>query len=203
MRKKSIRGVGKYQIEKAEKSIEVILKILSDEKEHRYKDLKKETKLNDPTLSKYLKRLVKLKVVKKRVDLQSGKYPYPVYYEAEPELVTYSEAKISTKEFSEQIEPMLLETKNPIFILNNIELRSKMIFLTTLSQIKKDKNITDSKLDFLLELFVWEPYKFLTWKLVEAFRKHKDDIPFEFDSEILIEKLSELKELLDKMDKEG
>ena len=70
------RGVGKYQIEQSNKALLSIIKAIS-KKEKRHKDIKKETGLNDPTLSKYLKPLLKMKLVKKRVDLESGKYPYP------------------------------------------------------------------------------------------------------------------------------
>jgi len=106
------RGMGKYQREKSNQAFLSIIKAIS-KKEKRHMDIKKETGLNDPTLSKYLKPLLKLKLVKKRVDIESGKYPYPAYYKAEPELLTWVDAQVSTEELSKQIEPVLLETKNP------------------------------------------------------------------------------------------
>jgi len=87
MMKKS-NGVGKYQIEKAEKSLSPILKILSDGKKHRYKEIKGITGLNDPTMTKYLKRLSELKIIEKTVDIESGVYPHPVNYRTAPAFAT-------------------------------------------------------------------------------------------------------------------
>lgn len=190
-------------IEKASKAIMSILKVLSDEEWHQWSELLDKTKVSSATLKKYLPRLKEFKLIQKRVELESGKYPYPAYYRAEPELVTYTEALVSTEELSQQIEPVLLETKNPLFVLNMIESMNKTCLLIALGQLKKDKNVPESKLRFLLELWVWEPYRVLTWKLIESSKKHIDELPFEFDSERLLEKLNEIEKRIDEIDKEG
>jgi len=73
------KGIGRYQKDLAWDSEKQILNVLSDGKWHRYQEIKEATKLSTATLSKHLKRLEK-GLVEKRVDLQSGEYPYPAYY---------------------------------------------------------------------------------------------------------------------------
>ena len=192
-------------MEKADKAFLAVLEVLSgreegieyepklEGKEYRYKELKKKTGLNDPTLAKYLKPLLKMKLVSKRVDLESGKYPYPVYYRAEPEFLTWIDAQISMLELSEQIEGLLLETKNPLFVLKLIDLSCQGHLEFMFSKLKEDKNVPEHKLRFLLDLFVWEPYRVLTWKLIEATKRHIDEIPIKVISdEELLRKLEQL-----------
>ena len=73
------KGIGRYQKDLSWDSEKQILNVLSDGKWHRYQEIKEATKLSTATLSKHLKRLEK-GLVEKRIDLQSGEYPYPVYY---------------------------------------------------------------------------------------------------------------------------
>ena len=74
------RGVGEYQINKAKNSIEQILIALSSGQWVQYKEIVDETGLSTATVSKFLKVLEKKKYITKKVDLESGKYPYPVFY---------------------------------------------------------------------------------------------------------------------------
>jgi len=73
------RGIGSYQIGKAHTAKKTILNVLNNGEWYRYGELKKKTKLSTATLSKHLKELEK-GTVEKKIDLQSGEYPYPVYY---------------------------------------------------------------------------------------------------------------------------
>lgn len=79
------KGVGDYQIRKAQTSEKQILEILSDGEWHRYQEIQKITRLSTATLSKHLKRLEK-SLIEKRLDLETGTYPYPVYYRLRPEV---------------------------------------------------------------------------------------------------------------------
>jgi len=72
-------GVGEYQLKKLEKSEKAILEVLKDGKWHRHQEIKEKTRLSTATLSKTLKRLEK-GLIEKKIDLESGEYPYPVYY---------------------------------------------------------------------------------------------------------------------------
>jgi len=87
----------------------------------------------------------------------------------------------------------LLETKNPFFVLKLINIACQFALELTFSDLKKDRNVPEHKLRFLLDLFVWEPYRVLTWKLIEATRKHIDEIPLKVISdEDLLRKLEQL-----------
>ena len=205
------RGKGKYHTEKADKAFLAIMKVLSgreegmeykpklEGKEYRYKELKKKTGLNDPTLAKYLKPLINLKLVSKRVDLESGKYPYPAYYRAEPEFLTWIDAQISTKELSEQIEGVLLETKSPMFVLELINLQNYVSTSFTLQKLKEDKDIPEHKLGFLLELFAWEPFQVLTWNLIKACKKNIDVIDIDQIQIHQLEQIAHLKKSIDRI----
>ena len=72
---KKTKGIGKYQIEKAQKSIMAILRVISDEKPHQYSELKEKTELNSPTLTKHLKRLTEMKILRKKLTLKAENIP--------------------------------------------------------------------------------------------------------------------------------
>ena len=78
-------GKGIRQINDALEKRQQILSILSDGQWHRHKEILEKTKLSPTTLSKHLKELEK-GIVEKRIDIESGEYPYPVYYRLKPEL---------------------------------------------------------------------------------------------------------------------
>jgi DNA-binding Lrp family transcriptional regulator len=77
------KGTGEYQIKKAKASKKEILKVLGDGKWHRYNEIKEATGLSSATLSKHLEELTK-GIVEKKLDLESGEYPYPVLYRLKP-----------------------------------------------------------------------------------------------------------------------
>jgi DNA-binding transcriptional ArsR family regulator len=77
------KGVGSYQIGKAQKSEREILKALQDGKWHRYQELVQLAKLSQPTLSKHLKKLER-GVVERKLDASGSEYPYPVFYRIRP-----------------------------------------------------------------------------------------------------------------------
>lgn len=73
------RGEGSDQIRKAATSEKKILEALVDGGWHRYREIKQQTELSSATISKHLKRLEK-GIIERKLDLESGEYPYPVYY---------------------------------------------------------------------------------------------------------------------------
>jgi len=76
-------GKGIWQENEAREKRKLILNVLSDGKWHRHKEILEKTGLSPTTLSKHLKELEK-SIVEKRIDIQSGEYPYPVYYRLKP-----------------------------------------------------------------------------------------------------------------------
>jgi DNA-binding transcriptional ArsR family regulator len=73
------KGLGDWQLQKMEAAVLSVLRYLGDNKWHRYQELLEKTKLSSATLSKHLKTLEK-GVVEKKIDAESGLYPYPVSY---------------------------------------------------------------------------------------------------------------------------
>ncbi|MCD6263955.1 winged helix-turn-helix transcriptional regulator [Candidatus Bathyarchaeota archaeon] len=57
-----------------------ILEVLKDGEWLRYKEIVNKTGLSQVTVSKYLKILEKEGKIEKKIDIESGEYPYPVYY---------------------------------------------------------------------------------------------------------------------------
>ena len=167
-----------------------ILKVLSDEEWHKYGELLEKTKISSRTLTKRLDDLQDRKLIQKEEREPRKRYP-SAYYKAEPELVTATKATILTEELSEDIEPALIEIKNPMVILELINLQNSLSLTSNLIEELKGNNISESKLYFLLELFVWEPYKALTWKLIEAIKKNRDIIDIEQIEKYQLEKTLE------------
>ena len=83
--------MGEYQVKRAEFSKSKILRILEDGEWHRYSEIKKAAGVSTATLSKHLEELVKSGVIIKKIDLESGEYPYPVLYRINP-LLKYETA---------------------------------------------------------------------------------------------------------------
>lgn len=178
------KGLGKYQIEQEEKALKSILNILSDEKEHRNKEIKKKTGLNDATLSKHLKKLDKMNAIKRRLDDKSRKYPPPVYYKINPMMKAAMEVLSTTEQEKHNIEQIILDSKKTLLdVLDQLSIKINDNILLTLKLIKENKDISPESLDLILALFVWQPYKVLTSFLIEKSKKIIDRI----DVESLIE----------------
>jgi DNA-binding HxlR family transcriptional regulator len=79
------RGVGSYQINRAKKSASLILNVLKDGKWHRFSEILKATGLSTATLSKHLK-MLEGKLIQKKIDIESGEKPIPIYYRLNPNL---------------------------------------------------------------------------------------------------------------------
>lgn len=139
-------------------------------------ELKERTKLSSRTLAKHLDKMTHLQSIEKKIDVESGNYPYPVYYKAEPELVTYIKANISRQEIANQLEPALNESKDPLVLLDAIHEISQAYFIELLTRIQENKNITNEEINFFGECFLWTNYKQYTSKLIEASRKITGDV---------------------------
>jgi hypothetical protein len=139
-------------------------------------ELKEKTKLSSRTLVKHLNQMVKLRVIEKKTDVESGKYPHPVLYKAEPELTTYIKASLSREETANLLEPALNETKDPLILLEAIHVSSQLYFIELLTQIQQNKIVTNEEINFFAECFLWANYKQYTSKLIEASRKIINDL---------------------------
>jgi len=173
---KKTRGIGDHQLSLSSKARWLIVKVLSDGQMHQNKELKEKTELSSRTLNKHLGQLQAQKLIQRIEDDKSGKYPHPVYYKAEPDLLTYSSARIMTDEVIQDIEPALRECKDPLFLLDAFHAGNSEFLLSILSQLKGMEDIFDYDWDWRLELFVWQPYRAFTRKLVLATKKIMLDI---------------------------
>jgi DNA-binding HxlR family transcriptional regulator len=79
------KGVGEYQTRKENISKKEILKVLEDGKWHRFSEILKATGLSTATLSKHLK-MLEGKLIQKKIDIESGEKPIPIYYRLNPKL---------------------------------------------------------------------------------------------------------------------
>jgi hypothetical protein len=194
MNEKKTRGIGRHQTDKEWKSLMSILKAVSNGEEHRYKDIKKATGLSDPTLTKFLNRFIELKLMNKKWDTST--YPHAAYYKAKPDLMMYSKTQVRTEELSELVESKLSESKDPLLILEWINITIYIRMVDVLKQFKTNKSLLEPKLNFLMDVFVWEPFKVLTWKLMESTGKIIDKIDFEQLEKKQSERLEKIEELI-------
>lgn len=178
------KGVGKYQIDNEAKILKSILDVLSDEKEHRNKEIKKETGLNDVTLTKYLKKLKEMKLIERNIDRKSDTYPIPVYYKINPMMKAVLEVISTTEQEKHEIEKILLNPKKtPLDVLDQISIKNNELVLLALKLYKENKNVSPNLLNLMLSLYVWQPYARLTSFLIEESKKIINKI----DVESLIE----------------
>jgi DNA-binding transcriptional ArsR family regulator len=162
-------GIGRYQKDLAWDSEKQILNVLSDGKWHRYQEIQQAARLSSRTLSKHLKRLEK-GLVEKHIDLQSGEYPYPVYYRIKESI--YSRMDTQWRAFLfEQI------TKQPEFWLKQpetfIEFLNQMVGLQILINLhyyftwEKNEAMLQQSNEFLAFSLYQECVDYLKAKLEE------------------------------------
>jgi len=178
-------------------SAKAILKVLSDEKWHKYGELLKKTKLSSRTLTKRLNSMLERKLIQK----ERREYP-SAYFKAEPEAIDLINATLSQEELLSGMEGALMEMKNPTFILELINLYNTLSISYDLIGILEGKNISEDRLYFLLEIWVWEPFRELSWKLVEVSKKHKGIIDVEKIKKYQLEKTLEFGKRMMKLAKE-
>ena len=174
--RKQNKGMGDYQIEKAEKAKWAILEALADGDWHQNKDIREKTELSSRTLDKHLKRLVKIPVVERKEDVESGKYPVPVLYRIISPFDTYVKTKLSRELFADHIEEMLDEAKDPLLILDAIHGLSQAGFVQLLEEIQDGDEITNNELYFFGECFLWGYYKIVIARLMGESRKMKNEL---------------------------
>jgi len=170
------RGMGKRQATQAQESSLRIAKFLSDKKPHQFKEIKKETKLSPPTLSKRLKELVEVRLVNKKVDTKSGRYPYPVYYTATEELSDFAKTAMFIDEASARIEEAISADKQPLLLLDGLHMANTANMVMILRELKKDKSRLRPDMIFNWELWTLEPYRALSLKIIEASAKEINEI---------------------------
>jgi len=139
-------------------------------------ELKEKTQLSSRTLAKHLSQMTNLRYVEKKTDVESGKYPYPVFYKVDPDVNSSIKTNIVREEIANGLEPALNESKDPLFLLDGIHANSQLYFIDLLRRIQQDKNATNEDIYFWAEYFLWSAYKQYTYKLIQASRKIINDL---------------------------
>jgi DNA-binding transcriptional ArsR family regulator len=152
-----------------------IFKALSDKQWHRNMELKATTKLSSRTLAKHLDKMVEQKMIEKKTDIESGKYPHPVLYKALPGTIDYIRFSMFREEFSKNIDAILKETKDPLLILDTIHNWYQLIFLKILEGMQ-EKKMTFEERDWHEEVILFPIYRDCTFALIEATAKIIDEI---------------------------
>lgn len=196
------KGIGEHQLEKEKTAKSLILNLLSDGRWHRYTEIQQTTNLSTATLSKHLKNLEKEKVIEKKIDLESGDYPYPVYYRLPLSLDKIIKA-YSMGASIETLRKTIIEylkekgesekIKDAELFLNILEVLGREDSLTLLDMIDisdgvpKLKKIplsliqkTDKLIEILNVIMQYEPYRSMLEpelekleKILELYRKTK------------------------------
>ena len=100
------RGLGLVQIERSNDSQSSILNTISDGEWHRYNEIVVKSGLSTATVSKHLKKMEN-GLIEKQIDIESGKYPYPVSYRVKTELAGYLPTKEDQKELPETMSSII------------------------------------------------------------------------------------------------
>jgi DNA-binding HxlR family transcriptional regulator len=149
-----------------------ILMALIDGQWHRIMDLKKETKLSPRTLYKHLNELEKeLHWIERKEDTESGEYPHPVLYKANPTTIKHTKFVMSIHEYAEKIETKLKETRDPSLMLDDFHMLNKLTFTLILMAIQSNKYMTWKQIDYMTRLFLFSPYEIYTQNLITAITK--------------------------------
>ena len=78
------KGLGTWQFNRSKEASQAIVQLLMDGEWHRYQELREQSGMSSATLSKHLKELEK-GIVEKDIRLNTGEYPYPVFYRIKKE----------------------------------------------------------------------------------------------------------------------
>jgi hypothetical protein len=168
-----------------------IFKVLFDKEWHQTIDLKATTKLSSATLAKHLKQMTKTGIIERKEDAESRKYPIPVFYKASKELIEYLLSCEIRDEFSKSIDQMVSETKDPIYILEMIDLHNQFWFMQILKERQERKNMKAYEIAWLEKIFLFESYEIMISRLIEATDKIIDQIDFD---QLLLVQAARMKE---------
>jgi DNA-binding HxlR family transcriptional regulator len=145
---------------------------LVDGQWHRIMELKEEIKLSPRTLYKHLNELEKeLHWIERKEDTESGEYPHPVLYKANPTTIKHTKFVMSIHEYAEKIETKLKETRDPLLMLDDFHMLNKLIFTLTVMAIQSKKYLTWKQIDYMTSFFLLSPYEIYTQNLITAVTK--------------------------------
>lgn len=170
--KKQEETTRQWQEEKKREARKKIMGILLNGKPHRYGEIIGKTKLSKATLSKHLKEMEKEGKITKHIDVESGKYPYPVYYELSEQEDALAKVYQMINKQVERFKSDLSVTKEPkryLALMNkyrNLALSGilKMVREKQADLSKRDYTDQDvaegrEMLNLFIDLVLLEPFK--------------------------------------------
>ena len=169
MKKTKIKGMGKIQTTTKLENRKNILKVLIDNQWHSYKEIREKANISNVTLSEHLRELKPL--IDKKKDVSSNRLS--ALYKIKPLFALILSKEIITEVAWKEMEEQFLKgqdfksgLKSVLESINAITNK----FLTATLYILANKDFRDDSevIYLLLETFVWDSYKTLTWKFVEA-----------------------------------
>jgi hypothetical protein len=193
MKEQPNNGMGVYQRREANKARQLLYAAMEDGEWHRCIELKKITKLSSRTLAKHIEELVKLKLMERKEDRESGEYPIPVFYKLDSTFINdFIKQNSMRKVFSDNIGEMIDETKDPLMIYDMVNAFCQVFFIQILKEIQNNKKIDNEELEYLEEMFLWYNFRYFTSALISASFKIIDKIDV---NQLLLEQVIRQKEI--------
>jgi len=163
------KGMGRIQTTTRLKNRKNILRVLIDNQWHSYKEIGKKADISNVTLSDHLKELKPL--LDKKKDATSKRLS--ALYKIKPLFALILSKEIITEIAWKEMEDQLLKgqdfesgLKSVLESINQItnEFLTASLYILANEDFREDSEV----IYLVLETFVWETYKALTWKFVEA-----------------------------------
>jgi DNA-binding HxlR family transcriptional regulator len=176
MQRKKNEGIRQWQKDKSYEAEMKIMKIILDGEPHQYGELREKTKLSKATLSKHLKQMESDNRIIRHMDMESGKYPYPVYYEIkgkqsklEKELSKFEQ---SAMERVEKAKNEFLKTQEPetFFKYMNYDLNYGVASITDFSHQMQQEGLVKNlnlKVKLFMDLLVAEFREYI-WTFIQT-----------------------------------
>jgi DNA-binding transcriptional ArsR family regulator len=184
--------MGNWQTEQKNANRLKVIGVLSDGQQHQFGEILEKTKLSRPILTIHLKELLRKGLVEKK---EGEKDSRTTFYKATPTLMSGVYQTMLTAASCSDIKREFSKTRDLSKALEMVDGSSDMNLLTAFANFKT-QNLDFSDRDVVrsyLDIFVWEPYKILTWNLVETSREFINDIDLEKTMRDLIHSVRSIK----------
>jgi hypothetical protein len=146
-----------------------ILKVLTDNQWHSYKEIYEKADISNVTLSEHLKELKPL--LDKRKDASTNRRSRQ--YKIKPLFALILANGLVIDVAGKEIKQQIQSEKDFALALKSINGITDSLLTATLYILANENYRDDSEvIKLVLETFVWESYKSLTWKFVEAVREY-------------------------------
>jgi transcriptional antiterminator len=148
---------------------QLILRALIDNQWHNYKEIREKVSVTNKTLSEHLTELKPL--LDKRKNASSNRLS--AQYKIKPLYALILASELVTEIGWKEIREQFLKENDFKILLEGINFIANSLLTSTLYVLANEDFRDDSEvIKLLLETFVWENYKTLTWKFTETVREY-------------------------------